>query len=105
MRRTPGFAAQAEALALDFDNWFAVARRDAALALSSAQLTSLVAIDRRLAQMSGRQHVDLWAASALHSAPAWAEVRGLAAAALEALGWPLEVPPPNPDVYLPGEAP
>ena len=105
LRHTPAFAGQVEALAVDFDTWFGAVRSGAALSLSSGQLIALEAIDRRLARMSGREHVDLWGAPALHTSPDWAEVRQLAAAALEALGWPVEVPPPNAAVYLPGEAP
>ena len=105
LRRAPAFAALAESLAIDFDTWYGIARRGSALPLSAAQQDALAAIDRRFARMSGHEHVDLWGADALRTAPAWAELRTLAAAALQALGWPQELPPPGADVYLPGEAP
>ena len=105
LRHTPAFAAQAEALASDFDNWASAVRSRADVTLTDAQRGALDAIERRLSRMSGREHVDLWGSDALRNAPAWAELRTLAAAALAAFEWPVEVPPPNPDVYLPGEAP
>ena len=105
LRHTPAFAAQAEELALDIDNWFSVVRAGTVLTLSTEQRSALETIDRRLSLMSGRENVDLWGPEALRNAPAWAELRRLAAGALAAFGWPVEVPPANPDVYLPGEAP
>lgn len=42
-------------------------------------------LDQKLDLMSGQEHAELWEAEALH-APEWAEVRRLAADALDALG-------------------
>ena len=53
--------------------------------LPSASVPAFSVLDRALAEMSGKEHADLWSLTALHDAPEWAHVRALAAEVLLAL--------------------
>lgn len=86
----PDFEESPDDLAFHFDHWGALVRSEYAEALSEPQLAALDAIERKLATMS-RDDVeldaDLWTEAALRSSVDWADVRQLAAAALDAFGW------------------
>jgi hypothetical protein len=81
---------KADELALDFDHWFAVVRSHYARDLTQAQADALAGIDRKLAIISrdgAEFDVELWTDEALTGSEHWADVRRLAASALEAFGW------------------
>jgi hypothetical protein len=85
-------------LASDYDHWASVVRCNYETDLSQAQTESLAAIDRKLETMSrdgAEFDAELWTDAALTSSQHWADVRSLAAGALEAFGWPVECPPLN----------
>jgi hypothetical protein len=89
-------ATSAQDLASDYDQTAAVVRAEFDGDLSGAQVDALAAIDRKLATISrdGNEFdADLWTDSALRSGEAWSEIRNLAAAALDAFGWPVDSPP------------
>jgi hypothetical protein len=86
----PDFVVKADELALDFDHWFAVIRSNYARELTPPQADALAGIDQKLAIMSrdgAEFDVELWTDEALNSSEHWADVRRLAASALEAFGW------------------
>lgn len=86
----PDFVVKADELALDFDHWFAVVRSNYAGDLTQAQVDALAMIDRKLAIISrdgAEFDVELWTDEALTSSEHWADMRRLAASALEAFGW------------------
>ena len=87
----PESIATADELALDYDNWASVVRGNYEHDLSDQQRRSLAAIDRRLSEIADGSH-DLWSGDALAHDAAWADVRRLAAEALEAFGWTVEEP-------------
>ena len=70
-------------LGLDFDH--AVYAAGDAKILSPAQLAELQAILAELKRISGKANEDLWTESALHLAPQWRRIRGLARQALKDL--------------------
>lgn len=86
----PDFVVKADELALDFDHWFAVIRSNYASDLTRPQADALVMIDQKLATISrdgAEFDVELWTEEALSGSEHWADVRRLAASALEAFGW------------------
>jgi hypothetical protein len=86
---------KAEELASDYDHWSAVVRSHYESELPESQLASLDAIDKKLAIISrdgAEFDLELWTDAALRGSEHWAEVRALAASALEAFGWPIETP-------------
>jgi hypothetical protein len=86
----PDGTASAGELALDFDHWGAVVREHYGTDLSEAQVESLTALDRKLATISrdgAEFDAELWTDAALTNSEHWADVRRLAASALEAFGW------------------
>ena len=91
------YVVKADELALDFDHWFAVLRSNYARELTPRQADALAGIDQKLAIISrdgAEFDVELWTDEALKSSEHWAEVRRLAASALEAFGWAVESLPP-----------
>jgi hypothetical protein len=95
----PEYAAKADELAQDFDHWGTLVRDGYEGELSALQTESLTAIDQKLATMSrdgAEFDVELWTDAALCGSEQWADVRKLAASALEAFGWPVESPSQNP---------
>jgi hypothetical protein len=96
----PDCVAKPGDLALDFDHWASVMRGNYETELSASQTQSLAAIDRQLAIMSrdsAEFDLELWNEAAPRTSEYWADVRRLAASALEAFGWPIESPPQSPD--------
>ena len=96
----PSFAATADELALDFDNW----RRAASgqHAFTAEQHSALAAVDALLDEMSGKPNAGLWTDAALAGHPQWQEVRQRASRALAAFGWKLEKPPSDRGTYIKG---
>jgi len=89
----PDQAVNADELAFQFDHWTATIRGAYDAGLSPSQRDALAAIAGKLATMSrdgAEFDLDLWTETALSASEHWAEVRRLAAAALEAFGWPVE---------------
>jgi hypothetical protein len=85
-------ATTAQALASHYDQSAAVVRAEFEGHLSSGQLDALAAIDRKLATISRDGHefdADSWTDAALRTGEPWSDVRQLAIAALETLGWPV----------------
>lgn len=78
-------------MALDFDHWsHCVATY---WRLSPAQRVQLGRLDDFLSEMSSSLHHDFWTDEALPSDPRWERARTLAKAALQAFGWPGQLPP------------
>jgi hypothetical protein len=91
----PDAVAQADELALDFDNCAAVVRGSDDHGLSEAQIDALSAIDNQLATMSRlatELDADMWSENALKHDQNWVQIRQLAEEALNAFGWSAERP-------------
>jgi hypothetical protein len=92
----PDHVVKPDDLAFDYDHWAAVIRSQYDTELSSSELDALAAIDQKLATMSrdgAEFDAELWTEAALASSEHWADVRRLAALALEAFGWSVESSP------------
>ena len=94
----PDFVVVADELALDFDQWLSVATSHARLA--PEHLDRLLAINRKLEQMSGSHNAQLWTLDALANSSEWSSIRALAGDALKDLGWSSAPPPPSPDSFI-----
>jgi hypothetical protein len=93
----PEQSMSADELALDFDNSSSIVRERYEPDLSREQAAALDAIDHKLTTMSrdgAEFDAELWTDAAVRTSEPWREIRRLAAAALEAFGWPVESPPP-----------
>lgn len=80
----------ADDLAFDFDHWSSLVEGADAGELTGAQADALAGIRRKLATISrdgAEFDVELWTDAAIATSEHWADVRRLAAAALEAFGW------------------
>jgi hypothetical protein len=101
--RFPSFVVAADELALDFVDTLLLFRQTSP-ALTPDQNARLEAVDALLSTMSGAARAPLWTPDALRTAPEWVKVRAYAQATLIALGWPIDLPPPTDNVYVPGRA-
>jgi hypothetical protein len=97
----PDFVCVADEMALDYNLWLTRVRERVPLAPD--HIAALTAIDTYLAERSGGHNSAFWTNAALTDDPGWADVRRLAQDGLRALGWPVEPPPPSPDVYIPAK--
>jgi len=91
LRLFPESAANADALASDFQHWASVVRGNYASELSRSQSDALAAIEQKLSMMSrdgAEFDLELWTEPALNSSAQWEELRRLATEALEALQEP-----------------
>lgn len=88
----PDFAAPADELALEFDEFYQpfIASDEAGLLLPG-QRAALDELDTLLTELSGPDGP--WTREALESADAWVRIRALAARVLAVLNWPNEAPP------------
>lgn len=88
----PAYVCKADELALEFDHWREVVLDNYREELSTDQVQALTALDERLDWLTvhGR---DSWNDEAVRTSREWQSIRILAAAALRAFGWPLEIPP------------
>jgi len=96
----PDHVLTADELAFDFDHWSGVVRSQHENTVSKPQADALGAIHRKLATMSRdgvEFDLELWSEAALSTSEHWADVRRLAALALEAFGWAVEGSPENPN--------
>ena len=105
LARFPDFVCKPDELALDFDDALLLVRSCQQIELAPEQARALAAVDALLARMSGAANAALWTEAALRERVEWAEVRAAAAAALLALGYPIEPPPPTDNIYVPGPRP
>jgi hypothetical protein len=95
----PSFVCKADELALNFDERWLVVRSNCAEQLSADQRSAIEAIDRELDFMT-RAGAALWTDEAVQVESAWEHVRSLAAAVLDAFGWPHERPDGLSVVYV-----
>ena len=92
----PDFTCKPYELASDYGNWSKAARLLFAELFSDDQLSTLRAIDLKIAAMSriGAQFKEeLWHDDALRKHPEWEELRALSKLALKSFDWPTEQPP------------
>ena len=105
LARYPEFVVKADELALEFDEALRLTLSAPRHGLSPEQLSYLVAIDTFLEKLGAGEMRDwAWTDAAVRGGPHWAQLRAVAAEALRAFGWPVEPPPPNPDVWVRGAA-
>ena len=86
----PDQAVNADDLAFEFDHWAPLIRGLYDAELSAPQCEALAAIASKLATMSrdgAEFDLELWTEAALSASEHWADVRRLAAGALDAFGW------------------
>ena len=101
LARYPEVAVKADELALEFDEALRLALSAPQHGLSPEQLSYLMAIDTFLDKLSGGEmRAWAWTEAAVREGAHWAQLREVAAEALRAFGWPIEPPPPNPDVWV-----
>ena len=97
LRLFPDFVCKGEELALEWDQHYRAVSTDA---WTAEQLSATRSLDAKLEAMSrcGPDYDEaLWVDdSVLSCSPHWAEVRLLAAAVLDAFGWPSDPPPDDP---------
>jgi hypothetical protein len=92
----PDWAVTPDELAFDFDHWASVVRTNYEGELSGPQAESLALIERKLSTMTregAEFDLEVWTLPALRTSDHWADVRRLAASALEAFGWQDESTP------------
>jgi hypothetical protein len=101
----PDFACKVDELALDYDNWRKAAVGNFGDEFSSESLRLLAAIDEKLSTMSKGGVTfdnDLWTPRGLKQSSHWRELRDMARASLETLGWPATNPGKSPNTYVKG---
>ena len=89
----PDRAAKPDELAWAFEHWAAIVRTTYESELSAAQAEALAGLEGKLKTMSrdgAEFDADLWTDAALRNSEHWAEVRALAAAAVDAFAEPVE---------------
>jgi hypothetical protein len=87
----PDSAAKPDELAFEFDHWSSLVRALYGEDLSRIQSDALAAIHAKFETMSSDDaefDVELWTEAAVIGSEQWADIRALAASALEAFGWP-----------------
>jgi hypothetical protein len=94
----PPFVCKMDELAIDFDHWLDVNRSHGGLPAQELEL--LERINTRLGAVCGAAVPDLWTEAALRAHPFWQSIRDEASAALDALGWPRDLPLPSPDTFV-----
>jgi hypothetical protein len=99
----PNFGCTVDELALDFDHWYDCIIQQSKDKLTHRQIDLLVEINHSFEQMSGTERSELWSKEALETSKEWAEIRKLAKQTLEAFSWPLDVPPVDRAIYIPGK--
>jgi hypothetical protein len=101
LRMMPDFVCKADELALDFDHWNDVVLSNLSSELRPAQKASLAAISNSVSEMT-QAGPTLWTEDSVRQSDQWAEVRVLAAKALESFNWPSEIPPSHADEFVNG---
>lgn len=96
----PSFVCKADELALEFDNWWEVTRRNYSADLSADQLSALRAVNEKLSWMT-KNAKEEWTEQAVRESQEWTSIRQLAARALDVFGWPMETPPSYAHEYVP----
>lgn len=95
----PEWAVTPDHLAVDFDRCSSAVLESDRDELQDGQRSGLEAISTLLDRMSRdgvEFNADLWSIAALESSEQWGVVRRLALEALDAFGWPSDLPPENP---------
>lgn len=92
----------ADELVLDFDHWRSCAVDNYRIELTKAQLRCLGTLNDKIENATNSADKNVWCEDALRSHGFWAELRELAAQALETFGWPLAVPPNYKHEYVRG---
>ncbi len=90
----------ADDLAFGFDHWVSIVRQNYGAELSAEQNVALDAIATKLALLSrdgAEFDVDLWTDAALATSEHWADVRQLAASALDTFQWGVDGPVEDPE--------
>jgi hypothetical protein len=87
--KSPVSAHVPDELALVFDHFRGAFVGNFSAELTAEQISSVARIDQYLHQMSKESFTD----EAVRSSAEWEHIRGLAAKALSAFGWPREDPP------------
>lgn len=96
----PDFTAKGDELVLDFGESFETVEL---CKLTTAQAEALKSLDNFLTAHSGEAFSDMYLdVHSLYSDPRWDEIRKLASVAIEALGWPVELPRKNSAIYVNG---
>ena len=83
LARLPDGCVKADELALDFDNFYQAYLENFGDELSPDARAALDAIGKSFDRMSGLVNAELWSDQAVATHPAWLQVRGQAAQALE----------------------
>jgi|SRR5215472_977482 len=103
VRLFPEFVVKTDELVLDFDHWQYCAMANYGSQMTEAQRTSLVALDSHTdgGSSAGRS---IWDEQSLFTETFWDTARRLSKSALEAFGWPLQVPPTHSSEYVRGHS-
>jgi hypothetical protein len=96
----PPYVCKADELALEFDHWREIALHNYGKEFGADQITAMTALDEKLEWLSVAVK-DCWTDEAVSTSAEWQNVRHLAAAALRAFSWPLEIPPSYAHEYIP----
>ena len=91
----PRFVAAADELALEHEEMQGAFLTDAGTTLNLGQRAAIQALDKQLADMSGKDQAPLWTDDALQAKSEWEYVRSLARSVLNAMGWDDTPPPTN----------
>ena len=94
----PEFVHTPDELTLGFDDFRRALVGNFRTELTGEQLSCLDSIDRSLSQMPK----GYFSPDAVTNSPQWQQIRQLAAEALKAFGWPLEIPHRRDDEFVPG---
>jgi hypothetical protein len=95
LKHLPNLVVKGDELALDFNNFHGACLPE----MTPTQADALRPIDTLFERMSGR--AGPWSDVDILQANEWESVRQMATSALQQFGWPNEVPPPNPDTFVP----
>ncbi len=88
----PPFVCVADELALEFEEQYGrVREQNVSLGRGEVAVRDL---DKKLEEMSGPQHEELWTDDALRQEPDWEEIRVLARRVIDVMGWS-DTPPPS----------
>ena len=95
----PDFVLVADELALNWEQALDVLNSEDA-SFTPHQKESIETLDGLILAISGSEHLEFWIDDALRTFPEWEQIRFAAAAVARSFGWPIEPPPPSPDIYI-----
>lgn len=102
VRLFPDFVVKTDELVLDFDHWRQCAVENYGSEMTQAQASRLAAVDSHINTANASGDRSVWGETALRTHPFWERLRGIAAHALKAFGWPQDIPPSYADEYVRG---